>query len=293
MGAPEQRRWRLLVSHAMGPNASNWVATIMTTLTNFQDEFYSEATDYRHGSPQLSHLPLYDKLVKVIDQQLQLLVDRGIPLDVVEIGAGHGAFTEPMLAVGSSVTALEMAHASAEVLSSRFGNNPLFTSIYSQDGSLTSLHRDYSMAVFVSVLHHIPDYVGALKDAVCRIRPGGALIVLHEPLWYPRASKVALCLNKIGYFSWRVRQGRILHGIGTQARRLRGEYDESKLSDMVEYHVVRQGVDEETIAQLLTANFETVELIKYWSNQSVLAQRFGERLSLENTFGLVASGRLA
>ncbi len=184
MGAPEQRRWRLLVSHAMGPNASNWVATIMTTLTNFQDEFYSEATDYRHGSPQLSHLPLYDKLVKVIDQQLQLLVDRGIPLDVVEIGAGHGAFTEPMLAVGSSVTALEMAHASAEVLSSRFGNNPLFTSIYSQDGSLTSLHRDYlNGGAFVSVLHHIPDYVGALEG--CRLS--------HSSRWCPQSSCMSPC----------------------------------------------------------------------------------------------------
>jgi 2-polyprenyl-3-methyl-5-hydroxy-6-metoxy-1,4-benzoquinol methylase len=265
----------------------------MTTSTNFQDEFYSAATDYRHGSPHLTHLPLYNKLVKVIDQQLQLLVDRGIPMHVVEIGAGHGAFTEPMLAVGSRVTALEMAHASVETLSSRFGKNPLFTSVHSQDGSMTSLGRDYSMAAFVSVLHHIPDYVGALRDAVGRIRPGGALIALHEPLWYPRASKLALYVNKIGYFSWRARQGAILRGIATQARRLRGEYDQSNPSDMVEYHVVRQGVDEESIVQLLTSNFESVKLIKYWSNQSSLAQRFGERLSLENTFGLVASGRLA
>ncbi len=265
----------------------------MTTSTNFQDEFYNAATDYRHGSPHLTHLPLYTKLVEVIDQQLQLLDDRRLPMDVIEIGAGHGAFTERMLAVGSRVTALEMARASSEILASRFGKNPLFTSVYNQDGSLTCLDRDYSMAVFVSVLHHIPDYMATLKDACSLVRPGGGLLVLHEPLWYPRASKVALYVNKIGYFSWRLCQGGISSGIATQVRRLRGQYDQSNPADMVEYHIVRQGVDEESIVQLMTANFEKVELIKYWSNQSVIAQRFGERLSLENSFGVVASGRLA
>lgn len=43
---------------------------------------------------------------------------------------------------------------------------------------------------------------------------------------------------------------------------------------MVEYHVVRNGVDEEPIAKLLSFSFEKVEPIRYWSNHSMVIQRF-------------------
>ena len=89
-----------------------------------------------------------------------------------------------------------------------------------------------------------------------------------------------------------MRQGGLLHGVATQARRLHGQYDESNPADMVEYHVVRKGVDEESIARLLGVDFEKIELMQYWSNQSGAAQRLGKRLSFKDTFGLVASGRL-
>ena len=75
----------------------------MTASKNFQDEFFSATTDYRHGSPHLAHPPLYNHLVEVIQDQLVLLSDRGLPKDVVEIGAGHGAFTEPILAAGAAL----------------------------------------------------------------------------------------------------------------------------------------------------------------------------------------------
>jgi SAM-dependent methyltransferase len=263
----------------------------VTSSPNFQDEFYSGLSDYRIGSPHLAYLPLYNYLVEIILGQLHDLTARSVPLDVVEVGAGHGAFTGPLLTAGARVTALEMAEASAAVLSSRFGDNASFSCLHDPDGSFTSLRDNYSLALCVSVLHHIPDYLGSLTELTARIRPGGSLIALHEPLWYPRARKAALYLNKVGYLSWRLGQGDLRRGLATQARRVRGKYDEANASDMVEYHVVRDGVDEESIAKLLSSSFEKVEIIRYWSNQSMVIQRLGRRLSLENTFGLVASGR--
>ena len=61
---------------------------------------------------------------------------------------------------------------------------------------------------------------------------------------------------------------------------------------MIEYHVVRDGVDEEAVHELLGKQFETVEVLKYWSNQSSLVQTVGERMCLDNSFGIVAVGRI-
>jgi hypothetical protein len=69
-------------------------------------------------------------------------------------------------------------------------------------------------------------------------------------------------------------EGSLWRGLATQALRVRGKYDEANPSDMVEYHVVRNGVDEEPIAKLLSFSFEKVEPIRYWSNHSMVIQRF-------------------
>lgn len=79
----------------------------------------------------------------------------------------------------------------------------------------------------------------------------------------------------------------------TTTRRLRGILDESNPADMVEYHVVRNGVDEEALLKLLRLRFETVEIVRYWSTQGGVPQAIGARLLPPNTFAIIASSRLA
>jgi len=57
---------------------------------------------------------------------------------------------------------------------------------------------------------------------------------------------------------------------------------------MVEYHVVRDGVDELALADLLRKRFADVDIVRYWSHQSRIVQSIGERMGLANTFGLYA-----
>jgi glycosyltransferase involved in cell wall biosynthesis/SAM-dependent methyltransferase len=263
-----------------------------STAINFQESFYNAEINYREGSPHLAHPLLYERLVSVVREQVASVAAAKLPLDVIEIGAGHGGFTEPMLAAGCRVTALEMSQASVSRLNTLFAENPSFECIYNPDGTLNCLTDDFSIAACVSVLHHIPDYMAALQDLTDRIRAGGSLVILQEPLWYPRTRNVALRLNRLGYLSWRVRQGSLRRGIATEIRRVRGYYDESNPSDMVEYHIVRHGVDEQAISDFLLSRFKDVRVIPYWSNQSDLVQKLGQRLGLDNTFGVVASGRL-
>ena len=61
---------------------------------------------------------------------------------------------------------------------------------------------------------------------------------------------------------------------------------------MVEYHVVRGGVDECAVRDLLATLFPDVRVITYWSAQSGWAQALGRRTGLRTTFGVVARHRL-
>jgi hypothetical protein len=69
-----------------------------------------------------------------------------------------------------------------------------------------------------------------------------------------------------------------------------GSLDETNPADMVEYHVVRSGVDEEGVLEFARGAFTEAELIPYWSSQLGLVQRLGERSGLRSSFGLVAHG---
>ena len=258
---------------------------------SFQERFYDEEFDYHVGSPHLTYLPLREKIADVIVGEVRSLSERRLPLRVAEIGAGHGEFTEPLLAAGCEVTATESSDASTRALSQRFGPNPRFTPLYAPDGSFDQLSCDYSLITCVSVLHHIVDYLAALDELVQRVRPGGSLITFQDPLLYNGVRRRVRRLDRLGYVTWRLGQGNFREGLRTQARRLRGSYDDSEPADMVEYHVVRQGMDERAIVELLERHFGTVSVIRYWSNHSVAFQRLGDRMGVANTFGVVATDR--
>ena len=256
---------------------------------NFQGQHYDENADYRAGSPHLAHHGLRDRLVATARQVLDEVVASGLEPDVLEIGAGHGGYTEPLLASGARVTAVEMSEHSVARLNASFRHNPGFEAFYEPSGVPPS-SGEYSVVMCVSVLHHIPDYLSFVDSLIERVRPGGAIVTLQDPLWYPR-HRMTHRLDRAAYLAWRVKRGNLLHGLATQGRRLRRVHDESNPSDMIEYHVVRSGLDEEALKATLAPHFATVELVPYWSNQSSVAQRLGERLRLRNTFGIVATNR--
>jgi SAM-dependent methyltransferase len=256
-----------------------------------QESIYAEGVDYRRGSPHLAHWPLYDRLTGILRDEVRHLAGRGLALDVLEVGAGHGGYTEPALAAGCRVTAVEMSRPALAQLDRRFGTNSDFSSVFDPDGSLSEVGGGFSLVLCVSVLHHMPDYLTFLDCVTDKLRPGGSLLALQDPLWYPRAGRGVRVADRVAFYAWRLGQGDLREGFGTLGRRLRGGYDETNPSDMVEYHVVRQGVDERAVAGLLAGRFGSIEVLPYWSNQWGVAQRLGERLGLHNTFGVLARAR--
>src|SRR5580704_17866940 len=151
-------------------------------MANLQEVRYRYGVDYRKGSPHLSHLALHDRLVEVLRGTIRRIADEGLQLRVLEVGAGHGGFTESALALGCEVTAVDMSGPAVEELRRRFGTNPRLEAIYDPDGTLDGIGDDYSLLMFVSVLHHIPDYLAFIGKASERIVPGGAMLTLQDPL---------------------------------------------------------------------------------------------------------------
>jgi SAM-dependent methyltransferase len=264
----------------------------MAGMRELQETAHSEGHDYRAGSPHLMHLHLYQRLLGELQGALQTLRERDLPWSVLDIGAGHGSFAEPLLAYGCTVTATEMSRPSVEFLRAQYGSNDRFSVALDEDGSLRSLgDQTFGLVLFASVLHHIPDYETAIRVAAARVREGGALITFQDPLWYPALSRTNLRLSQAAYLWWRLGQGNYLRGLKTRWRRVRGRYERNP-SDMVEYHVVRNGVNQRRVREVLSQLFGQVELFKYWSTQSAMGQRVGEAVKAENTFGVVAVDRL-
>lgn len=208
------------------------------------------------------------------------------------MGAGHGSYTAELLAAGATrVICTEMSKDSAEALRRRFAADSRVDVVFDPDGENVYHQEQADLVCMISLLHHIPDYAAALRRVRERVAPGGSLVTFQDPDFYPRRKPLVRFTSRASYVLWRLTQGGLWEGAKSVARRRTGHMDETNPRDMVEYHVVREGVDEQAAAEALRPHFATVELVKYWSDHGRSAQRLIGRTSLTNTFGIVARGR--
>jgi len=258
-----------------------------------QERVYDEAYDYA-GDPHLAHPELRAWVVDLVSAVSQRAVSRGLPPHVLEIGAGGGGLTEPLLARGFEVTATEVSRHAVERLKGTFGGNPRFEAVYdpAEDASGVA-GGPFAVVLCASVLHHIPDYRAFVERVVGRhLASSGAFVSVQDPLRYDTMSSVSHRFDRAAYLIWRLRRGNRVSGLISMKNRLTGRLDPSRPGDMVEYHVVRDGVDERALQTVLEGSFDDLRMLRYWSNQSRLAQRVGRRLGLANQFALVAEDRL-
>jgi SAM-dependent methyltransferase len=96
---------------------------------------------------------------------------------VLEVGAGHGTFTDVFADLGS-VHAVEPGERPAALLAEHFRDR---SSVTTQRGVVSDVSaRDFDAAVMINVLEHIEDDGQALTDIRERLGPDGRLVV-----WVP------------------------------------------------------------------------------------------------------------
>ena len=142
-----------------------------------------------------------------------------------------------------------MSPASAAVLRERFRGDAHVVVEDDPDGDwVFRTTSSFDLSVCISVLHHIPDYLRTVGRLVDVLSPAGSFVCWQDPTWYPGMRWSVRALSTGSYFAWRVGRGDLARGLGTRLRRLRRRYDETDPADMAEYHVVRNGVDQEALA---------------------------------------------
>jgi SAM-dependent methyltransferase len=122
---------------------------------------------------------------------------------VLEVGAGHGTFTEILSARGARVVATDVSQRCAEVLRERFAGDERVTVVHGGAEAAARL-PPFDSAVLINVLEHIPDDDGALRDLAATLKPGGRLI-----LWVPAFQLLYSDFDrKIGHYR-RYRKGEL------------------------------------------------------------------------------------
>ena len=261
-------------------------------MTKIQEIAHPAGFDYTAGSPHLKHPELRARIDASLRQEVERIRTRQGTCRVLEVGAGHGTFTTVLRSAGASVTVTEMSGPSAAQLHRSFSDDPDVRVVLDADGSwVFEMDDRFDLVVAISVLHHIPDYVAAVSRYADVTEAGGTFVSWQDPAWYPRLSRKSLLASRSAYLVWRLGQGNFSRGLATRIRRLRGIFDETNVSDMSEYHVVRQGVDEEALISLMHKRYAEAITTMYWSTQAGPLQSIGERLGLGGTFSLVARDR--
>lgn len=100
---------------------------------------------------------------------------------ILELGAGLGRFTEPLLARGFRVTAVDIAESLMEQLRADLGAHPALTTHVADATALSTFAgAPFDAVLGFFFLHHLPDCRGLLTELPTVLKPGGG-VAFCEP----------------------------------------------------------------------------------------------------------------
>jgi SAM-dependent methyltransferase len=279
-----------------GPDTGRTEPTVWA-LANASAYDEAEAESYVRGAPHLRHASLWRRYEAHVQRLLDAVRPQG-PLAVLELGAGEGTTSLPFLRRGANVVAVDVSEAQLESLRRRAEElgGQVETICADADAAIDLLRtegRTFDVVSATSFLHHVPDYVGVLREAVPLVAAGGALGTFQDPLRYAGLGRSTRLFAQVAYAAWRLQEGDRLGGLRRRLRRSVVGFDEVSKDDAIEYHAQRGGVDQRAVAGLLERNGFDVRLDRYFSTQSPVFQALGERLGLVTSFSIVARRRTA
>jgi SAM-dependent methyltransferase len=265
------------------------------TASNANAAHYNELEPDEAGAPHLVHQSLKEKYAALIDDAYHFARSASRVPEILDLGAGDGFATLSFLKLGAKVTAVDISDKQLAMLSEKaFAPANLIVACQDVFEALTSMrHHDvhFDVVVASSFLHHIPDYCQLLADAIGVLRPHGEFLSFQDPLRYSTLGVVNRTYSATAYFSTRLLRPDFIGGFGRFLRRSIGSY-RNVSADNVEYHVVRDGVDQDLIREHFEARGFKCEIVRCFSTPSILWQKIGESFGFTNTFAVVAKREL-
>jgi len=111
---------------------------------------------------------------------LMLRTESEIPL-ILDFGAGTGNLTKHLLKLGARVLAADVSPKSLASLKVAFDGTGKFDTTGLNGVDLSNLKdNSVDMVATYSVLHHVPDYLGIVREFVRVVKSGGVIYIDHE-----------------------------------------------------------------------------------------------------------------
>ena len=145
----------------------------------------------------LKHTEIYNPLEENRLAQVlkELVAATGIPDPMVlDVGAGTGNLSMKFAHYGCHVTALDVSDRSLAVLRSKVGPTARLETLRLESPRFPLPDGSFDIVATYSVLHHIPDYLGAVREMARVLRPGGLIYIDHEAnptSWHPEKNLLA------------------------------------------------------------------------------------------------------
>ena len=249
-----------------------------------------DAKTYIEGAPHIKHAALRELYGKLLLQVFDAAAVHSTRPRVLDLGAGEGSVTLGFLELGAQVVAVDISRRQCNALREKCEPHADRLEVRCEDISETVLNKGdkYDIIAVNSFLHHIPDYLGLIINALDMLTPRGQFFSFQDPLRYDSVGFLTRSFKNLAYLSWRVSRGDLLGGMKRRLRRSRGIYYEDLAEDNAEYHAIRNGVDQDAIRKLFEERGFDCQIITYFGTQSRMFQPIGTALGFKNLFGVIA-----
>ena len=260
---------------------------------NFNKKHYDSLASHSNGA--ICEEPLGYIVFPMIENYISSRKIHPSDMTVLDIGAGDsGVPTDYLVKYGFKVVETDISNVSLQRLLLLFEDFESQISIESGDifdvlDNYNNMGQKFDLIIARAFLHHIPDTTKLLEKIKPVLNENGVFISFADPLRYDTLSYFELLFSKIDYYLWRIRQGNLKRGINSFIRRgIRNKLDESLEEDMLEYHVVRNGLDQELIENFWKFNGVKCEVIKYYWSPSKLFILIANFFKVKNGFAIKA-----
>lgn len=101
-------------------------------------------------------------------------------VSALDMGCGTGNLTRHLLALDCSVVAADLSQSFLDLITNRFAGRPVQVARLNGRDLAQFADRQFDLVATYSVLHHIPDYLAAVREMGRVCATGGVVYIDHE-----------------------------------------------------------------------------------------------------------------
>jgi ubiquinone/menaquinone biosynthesis C-methylase UbiE len=189
--------------------------------------------------------------------------------NVLDVGAGTGNLTSKLLKLGYKVVATDISPEMCQILRRKFSSYipKQLTVVNSPIEDLKFREGEFDLIAGYSVLHHLPDYLAALRGLVFYLKLGGVMYIDHEAsptYWHGEPGAIAGLVKALYFHS-----NPTLNSLYFSLVGLRVPTIDYELSDY--WHKKQHALDHNAIAELFRElSFRYAKRTDYYQTSSWL-----------------------